>query len=568
MKIFGLEITIGGRKKIPPPTPTEPVDASPTPSTVTTTVRSKQLVYNTSGRSTDFQEPDYNLTDVAAAIDTESYFRISVDKLVTEVWKNGYSFVGKDTDAVAYVKRRFHQIAMVTEQPTDDFLEDVARQIVTYSNVFVEKKRNDDASGGKRWSRFDGKELVPIAGLFVLDATSMEIARRENGKPLKYKQVIPSSTRQYPEWVADDILHMHAARHRGLAFGTPFVVPTLDDIRALRNMEQNVEILVFQHAVPLYLYKVGTPEAPVKDGEIDELQTRLEEMPKHGVLIVSDRHNVEAIGAQGEAINATPYLDYFKNRVLSGLRLGSVVVGEGDTANRSTAATINAIVQDVALFFQKRIKVFIDLLIAEILAEGGFDWDVAQFDKLVELFIPEIDLEKKMALENHFTQLWENNGITAAEYRRSLGKDPFTDEDWKDTFWSLIGEPKALIQALDEKYVKQGENKGAAASTSSKTSGTTANKSKPANQTGSRSAPKLKKDAQIEDSIGPGVEDDHAAFLGTLGYPEYKGALTEIYTDLKKEIADRISADDEEMIDGSIASAQDAMTSVTSSFVK
>jgi hypothetical protein len=570
MNILGFHISFGRKKESPE---ADLADAQATPAKVNSTVRSKQLVYNTSGRSTDFQEPDYNLTDVAAAIDTESYFRTAVDKFVNEIWKHGWGFVGKNDDAVAYVKRRFHQIAMVTEQPTDDLFEDIARQMVMYSNVFLEKKRSDTASGGHRWTRFDGKQLIPIAGLFVLDSTSMEIARKDNGKPLRYKQVLPNPSREYPEWPADNMMHMHYSRQRGLAFGTPFVIPTLDDIRALRSMEQNVEILVFQHAVPLYLYKVGTELAPVQDGEIEDLQNRLEEMPKHGVLIVSERHTVEAIGAQGEAINAEPYLNYFKNRVLSGLRVGSVVMGEGDTANRSTAATINAIVQDVAQAFQKRLKIFIDLLITEILAEGGFEWDVGQFDKLVELFIPEIDLEKKIAQENHYIQLWENNAITAAEYRRLTGRDPFTDEEWDDTFWMRIGQPKALIQALDEKFVQQGSNKGTTAtSTSSTTKKTTANKNRPANQHGSRSAPKTNKDeadTDIEDTIGEGVTDEHAALLVRLGYPDYNATLRVIYSDMKRDLASRLDEKDKkEMLEGTTEAGRSAMLDATRAYVR
>ena len=573
-KIFGLNLRLPwtSEPSLPPVLPVV-TDAQATPTAVVSTVRSKQLVYNTSGRSTDFQESDYNLTDVAGAVDTESYFRVAVDKFVHEIWKNGWSFVGKETEPIAYVKRRFHQIATVSGQPTSDLFEDIARQLVMYSNAFVEKRRSDEASGGRRWTRFDGREFIPIAGLFVLDATSMEIARADNGKPLRYKQNIHSAApRANPEWPDVDMCHIHYSRQRGLAFGTPFIVPALDDIRALRNMEQNIEILVFQHAVPLYLYKIGSEDRPLQEGEIEALESKIEEMPKHGVLIVSERHSVEAIGAEGESIRAEGYLEYFKNRVLSGLRIGAVVVGEGNTANRSTAATISSLVQDVAQTFQKRIKIFIDMIITEILAEGGFHWDVAQFDKLVELYIPEIDLEKKIAHENSVLEMWTGSAITTTEMRRDIGRDPYTDEDWEDTYWKKIGEPKALIQALDEQYVSTGDNTGAATtgSSSSTTSKSVKNKTKPSNQHGSRSAPKLNKDMTLEDELGETVSHDYAILLAKLGYRGYRSKLGAIYSDLKKDISDRIGSSvpsKQKMIEPTVKLAMSSMLDVTKIYV-
>ncbi len=571
--IWGYEIRLPWKSKsVAPPVV---VDEHAEPAKIVNTVRSKQLVYNTSGRSTDFQESDYNLTDVAGAVDTESYFRVAVDKFVHEVWKNGWAFVGKEADAIAYVKRRFHQMAMVSDQPTSDLFDDMARQLVMYSNAFVEKRRNDEASGGRRWTRFDGKEMIPIAGLFVLDATSMEIARADNGKPLRYKQNIHSAaSRQNPEWPPTDMCHIHYSRQRGLAFGTPFIVPTLDDIRALRNMEQNIEILVFQHAVPLYLYKIGSEERPLQEGEIEALESKIEEMPKHGVLIVSERHSVESIGAEGESIRAEGYLEYFKNRVLSGLRLGAVVVGEGNTANRSTASTINAIVQDVAHTFQKRLKIFIDLIIAEILAEGGFEWDVAQFDKLVEVFIPEIDLEKKIAKENNILELWTGNALTTAEMRRDIGRDPYSDEDWEDTYWKKIGEPKALIQALDEKYVTTGDNTGASlvGSAASSVSKSVKNKNAPSNQHGTRSAPKLNKDniLEVEDELGETVSSDYALLLAKMGYRGYLSKMTKIYSDLKQDVAVRVDSNKpskQKMIAPTVKLAMSSMLDVTKIYV-
>jgi len=576
LKLGKFEINLGSRED------TQPLvdedldidDGANRPARVNKIARSRGAVYNVSGRESDFKESDYNLNDVSAAVDTEIYFRKAVDRFVGEVWKNGWSFIGKDQDAVLYVRARIAQMAEVMEQPFEDLLHDVARQLIQFSNCFVEKIRDENASGGRRWTRFDGKEYIPIAGLKVLDATSMLIKRKDNGKPSKYQQRVPGHGR-VPEWPAQNILHLHYFRQVGLDTGTPFITPALDDIRALRNMEQNVEILVFQHAVPLFHYTVGTDDAPAQPGEIEALEAEIEEMPNSGVLITPERHTVQVLGAQGESINAEPYLQYFKTRVLSGVGLGSIAVGEGDTANRSTGSTINTLIQDTAKVFQVRIKIFIDELIEEILREGQYEWDKAMTPKLVELFIPEIDVETKILKENHNVEMWVQNAITSAEARREMGRDPFTDEEWEDTYWKRIGEPKALIQSLDEKFVTTGDNTGAATlgGGTVKTSKASANKNNPKNQHGSRGAPKTSKDAvEVVDEITEKVKDEHANLLYTLGYAQMKRNLMGLLEDIKADVTNRMFMEDEEqrdiLLEGSVSMGIDAMMRVSDFYIR
>jgi len=512
------------------------IDAGSEPKEATAVAKTKGVVYNVSGRESDFTEADYNLTDVAAAYDVETYFRIAVGRLVTEIWKNGWEIVGRDQDAVRYIRRRIRQFERVlhpdSPQPIDDLLEDLSRQLVTYSNSFMEKIRNEDASGGAVWTRFDGKELKPIAAIKILDATSMLIKRLDNGTPTKYQQEIPGAARK-PEWAARDILHSFAERSVGLATGTPFVVPSLDDIRALRSMEQNVEILVFQHAVPLYHVAIGIDGLPGRQADVDELQATLGDMPASGALITTNRVKIEVLGAEGEGVNVAPYLEYFKKRVLAGLRLGAVAVGEGGTANRSTASTINAVIQDVAKYYQKRIKMTMDVLIEELLMEGGFVWDAGEVQKLVWFFIPEIDVETKIAKENHYSQMWQDNVLTSAEVRREMGRDPFTEEEWEDTYWAKIGEPKALIQAIDEQFVKPAAQPlvpGSKAKKVTPTNKSTATANRPTNQYGTRGAPKLNKDF---------LDSTSAEFMDA--YPVMVSSLERIYGEMIEDVVVRFS---------------------------
>ena len=451
-----------------------------------------------SKRSYTFKDADYNLDEIAAAIDTEGYFRRSKDKFVEQIWRNGYRISGKDAKAVAYVKRRLNQIAQVTGIPTRLFLEDITQQLVPYFNCVIVKVRNNNNSGGFVRKDISGKTLQPVAGYFVQDITSMKVAKQDNGEIIKYKQEIPGVTRR-PEWKPEDVVHMYMSRKVGLTFGTPMIVPVLDDIRALRRMEENIEILIFQHAVPLYQYTIGSDDLPAEDEDIQYARATVNEMPPNGMIVTPHTHGITAIGAEGRAVRAEGYLNYFKARVFAGLGMSAVSFGEGNTANRGTALTIDKNVQDTSKKFQHIIKLFFDeFIIKELLLEGGFEWDVSESDYLVELFIPEIDIDTKVKHENHHLELFQGNGITAEEFRGEIGREPFTDEEWMDTHWEKIGKEKAIIQAIDEPFTdrsgnissgaptKPGEGSSTGGMTRSPGSPGVSNKDQPANQYGQK----------------------------------------------------------------------------------
>jgi hypothetical protein len=227
------------------------VEQESKPKEVTSAIQRADLAYNTSVNDGDiFYPSEYNLNDVAAAYDIDGYFRRMVDKYVDLIWRNGYEFIGDNKRATNYIKARFEQISQVTEVPTRQLLEDLSQNLVLYSNSFILKARSEAASGGRPRETFDGRRLAPVAGYFCTDTPNMWIKRNENGKVLRYKQILPG--KQPVEFVPSNVIHIYYDKKPGTAFGTPVVTPVLADIEALRKMEENIELLVFQHAIPFF----------------------------------------------------------------------------------------------------------------------------------------------------------------------------------------------------------------------------------------------------------------------------------------------------------------------------
>ena len=195
--------------------------------------------------------------------------------------------------------------------------------MISFSNCFLVKVRDNDASSGEPRSISTGEKINPVAGYFILDPTTMEIKRNIHGKVFGYLQRLPG-VGVFPKFKPCDMVHMVYNRKEGFVFGTPYIVPVLDDIRSLRRMEENIEMLTLSHLYPLFQYIVGSEDHPAEvyeDGttEVDLIKQEIENMPTEGSIVTPERHEIKVLGAEGKALDAQPYLKHFEMRVLAGL---------------------------------------------------------------------------------------------------------------------------------------------------------------------------------------------------------------------------------------------------------
>lgn len=285
-----------------------------------------------------FMPSEYDLAEVGRIEDTDSYVRQSFDKKVALMFKEGWDIVGPNRRVIKYIKTRFAQIAKASGIPTKQLLREVGSGMIRKSNTFIIKARKTEASGGAvRRVPGERKLLKPVAAYFIAPAETMEYESSGN-KITKWRQRMPDG--EIKEYSPKDVIHFYFDRKEGFVFGTPSIVPVVDDIRALRKIEENIELLIYQHLFPLFQYIVGTPEAPAGmteagEYEIDVIKREIQYMPTEGGIVLPERHRIEAIGAEGRALRAEGYLEHFKKRVFAGLGISAVDVGEGETANRA-----------------------------------------------------------------------------------------------------------------------------------------------------------------------------------------------------------------------------------------
>ena len=429
----------------------------------------KRIVYKTNDDD-DFEEPDFNMEDIENAYDTDSYVRQGVDKYVDQIFKEGYSFYGKDTNTVDYLKLRLEYIAEATSTPTNQFLMDIAEDLVKYGNCMIVKSRGSDQNllpQGVNVQGLSGKE--PVVGYFCANPSTMTVMRDDHGTITKWKQETDAGEQEFnPE----DVIHFYYKRPKGNAYGTSFLVPVLDDIRALRQAEENVLKMMYRNIYPFHHVQVGTEDQPGTEKEVDKIITEINNMDVEGGIVTTERVKITPI-ASDKVIDAEPYLRYMEDRVFSGMGIPAIMWGRGDTANRSTGDNMTSEMADRIRAITKIIEMFFNsFIVKELLMEGGYD-PVLNPDQVAELKFHDNDVDVKIKKEVHAIYKYEHNAITEDEMRDLLGMDPINDGERDKLFVELITRETLKLQAeLDTQKAK------ATASASSTGSKETNNKEK------------------------------------------------------------------------------------------
>lgn len=482
-----------------------------------------------SGRAGSFDQPSTDLIEVALAYQTDGYFRQAIGKYVTWVFKAGHKLVGKNSKSVGYIEARLKLMEELTGEPFPVLLRGVARDMIKYGNAFLVKNRK--ASGTVKLPGITMKGITgtdPVLAYERLNPWTIRIQRDINGRVTGYRQeAIDENGSRYGEpkdFKVTEILHFPLEQEAGYIFGTTFTTPALDDIRLLRQVEENVAKLLHKDLFPLIHVKVGSNEQPADQPEVEQVVAEIQNLPMDGALVTDNRKSIEQVTRGDTIIPADKYLEYFRQRVFTDLGVSSVLMGNGDTSNRSTAQTLDVQFQDTVKEIQQVLSVYINFhIVRELLMEGGFD-PLVKPDDVVLFHFNEVDLETKIKLENHAAFKFEHNLQTFDESRLEMGHDPNPDLNRLYTNFIKIPEMQASIDA-----------KAAGNNTND-----TNNRNQPANQYGKRTSPKIRQSNSDQDLL----EGDTATYRTQLLYhwnlarQDVVDLLQQYYSTEKRELID------------------------------
>lgn len=425
----------------------------------------KRVTYK-ENNDTDFEDPDFDLEDIQNGYNTDSYIRQGVDKYVDQIFKEGYSFYGTDTNAVEYLKLRLSYIAEASNTPTNQLLMDIAEDIVKYGNCMVVKARNSDPNAlpqGTTVTGLYGKD--PVVGYFCANPVTMKCKRDEFGTITEWQQDNDGGTQTF---APEDVVHFYYKREKGNAYGTSFLIPVLDDVRALRQAEENVLKMMYRNIYPFYHVAVGTEDQTGTTREVEELKAAIDGMDVEGGLVTTERVKITPI-ASDKVIDAEPYLKYMESRVFSGMGIPEIMFGRGNTANRSTGDNMTSEMADRIRAMCRVIEMFFNsFIIKELLMEGGYD-PVLNPDQAVEFRFNDNDVDVMIKKQVHAIYKYEHNAITEDEMRDELGMDPIPDGDREKLFVELITRETLRVQAeLDTQVAKATATQTGTAETNNK----------------------------------------------------------------------------------------------------
>ena len=369
-----------------------------------------------------FQRPEYNLWEIKEASESDSYVKIAFSKYSYLIYKAGASLKGED-ERVAYLEKRFRMMSFMTQKPMDILFQEIADDLVKYSNAFLIKKRVDGIVGINARPMLADKV---VGGYFRVDPASIKIKRDKNGNVLKYEQGYGDNIR---EFFPRDVIHFYMDKDANNAYGTPRVVAALEDVKLLRKIEGNVTALIYRFSMPLYQWIVGLPQQGMQatQPEILKAQNEIERSTLDGIVVTNERTAIKAIGAEGSALNAEGYLRYFEERVFSALGVSASQMGRGGA--KQDSESMEAQIHDTVKYIQRIMAIFIqEKILNELLLEGGFN-PILNEEDIVSYEFEEISLETKVKKENHEMLKFQSNVIPFEETRRNMGmKDTVSDE--------------------------------------------------------------------------------------------------------------------------------------------
>jgi len=458
-----------------------------------------------------FEPPSYDFDRIHQAVDTDSYVRQAIAKHKELFWKEGWEIVSENQEAVSYLLQRIDFMEMAMKRPFLDFLIEISDQLFKFGNAFIVKGRGDITPYFPSKLNPINAEY-PIAGYYLIPTEQVRILRDKHNRPKAYQQATDpltyAPTDRDPVWSADRVIHLHLDRKPGRAFGTPYINTVLDDVIALRQIEEDIQNLVHRELFPLYKYKIGTAEQPAEPQEIDQAALEIENLRAEGGLILPYRHDIEIIGSENTALDASRYLDHFKERVAVGLgvaphHLGMTMNG----GNRSVTDRLDTALYDKVKQTQKIFGEMIRLnIFNELLFEGGFDPTInpsidGDSDRCFFKF-KEIDVDTQVKKENHIIQKFVNNTITLSEVRLALGLSP--DVDDTELYAGLQAKTQIDIAGAQAEISSQNTPEEPKNSDGQKSATTgqrnlpnqrkgAGNKSRPQNQNGRNSSPNIRR---------------------------------------------------------------------------
>lgn len=415
-----------------PKTQIIPVVDNPIPSLDTSLTRTAQLLNGST----------LSLQDIQNGYMTDSHIHQAVTRYAEKVIKEGYYLSGANQAAVKYVQTRLEMMTPATGTFWQKPFIQALRDGVKYANAFMIKRRFKKGDGPrvKGIRKIQGLNNKGAVGGYSTVSPLYMVPKFDSDRVLVNWELSVPGASEKKLLDLDDVIHHTYDKQSGGLYGISWLLPVLDDVRALRIVEEMVVHLIAKSLTPLIHHEVpdttGTGRGRQEDVNRAAQQHNI--MAVNGYIITPPNHKISMIGVESKALRAEGYLKVLRERVYAGLGVNPVMMGESGVTGIGVAESFTAVMHDRVRFIQKE---FADTLtyevIWELLLEGGFNPYFDERDRVYWKF-NEVDVDRRIKEESHALLLYHGNAITEDELRQVLNLGPLSDSEREKTYSRLV----------------------------------------------------------------------------------------------------------------------------------
>lgn len=410
---------------------------------------------------------EYDFTETNRIIDTEALVSAIFRRKKHLILKEDPVLKSENSRNLDYINKRLLEIEYVSEVTFSDLLDSATQSLISYHNVFILKNRSFVSSSGNKVDKKD-----PIASLHILSPSRLTPIEDELGDLIGYNYKSKRSGK-YLQIPKDMVYHIHTDKKIDVSVGTPPLEAVKDDILSLRQIEESIERLIYKNASPLLHVQVGTDDLPAQilpngDSEIDYYNSLVYNMEDEGGLTTSHRVKINLLGSESQALRIKEYAEYFKGRVLAGLKASSLDIGEANSISTAGANYISDVLKQDVISYQKILeRFFTEKLFNDLLLEADWYKNSVRVERKdsVQLKLLDSNIDAKIKYESHLANLVRFGLMDREEFGRETGRKlppiQFTEEqlsgnisnsNQNGTFTAVTSPQNQNTEATDVEY--------------------------------------------------------------------------------------------------------------------
>ena len=238
----------------------------------------------------------------------------SVDSLSNFAIQTGYELDGSGKEKA---------LKFIDEFNFNNLMLNVLRQMSIYGNAYLEIERVG--------SSITSLKPLPPDQMYVVVKKG-----KDDGELVGYKQIVDRYGEPI-EFTPDQIAHFKWNEIGPAFYGISDLTSVLGTIEKMLNLRENIGEIMDKYAHPILHHKLGTPESPAQEADIDAYIAMLEDREAGQDLVTSASVDIKSVSADMRMIQVDGMVNHMENQIIAGLGVPEIFVRGGKTSNKATA---------------------------------------------------------------------------------------------------------------------------------------------------------------------------------------------------------------------------------------